>query len=98
MGGKISVFGRKNRLHFRFRPEKTFGFQRKPLFFGDHLFLAGKTAYIFDLGQKKPSDFGEDLSFWRSSVFGRKNCLNFRLRPEIAFGFRRRPVLFFVFF
>ena len=27
------------------------------------LFLAGKTVWISDFGQKKPSDFGEDLFF-----------------------------------
>ena len=48
--------------------KKTFGFRRRPFFFfvcfGDHLFLAGKTAKICDFGQKKPSDFGEDPFFF----------------------------------
>ena len=35
----------------------------------NQLLLAGKTAQIFDFGQKKPSDFGEDLFFWRSPNF-----------------------------
>ena len=29
---------------------------------------------ICDFGQKKPSDFGEGLFFWRSPAFGRKIC------------------------
>ena len=54
---KVAVFGRKNRLNLRFRPEKAFGFRpekafgfrRRPFFFflfGDHLFLAGKSLRI----------------------------------------------------
>ena len=38
------VFGWKKRLNLRFRPEKAFGFRRKPFFFSDHLFLAGKNV------------------------------------------------------
>ena len=38
------------------------------------LFLAGKNVEICDFRQKKPSDFGEDLFFWRSPGFGRKIC------------------------
>ena len=46
--------------------------------FGDHLFLAGKTAWISDLGRKIPCNFSEDLFFFlRSPVFGRKNPLTF---------------------
>ena len=39
--------------------------RKKLVFFwgGDHLFLAGKATWIFDFGQKKPSDFGEDIFF-----------------------------------
>ena len=33
------------------------------------LFLTGKTVWICDFGQKKPSDFGEDVFFWRSPDF-----------------------------
>ena len=29
---KVTVFGRKNRLNFRFRPEKAFRFRRRPFF------------------------------------------------------------------
>ena len=67
-------------------------------FWVDHLFLAGKATWIFDFGQKKPSDFGEDiffLFFWRSPALGWKNRLNFWFRPEKALGFRRRTFLFF---
>ena len=38
------------------------------------MFLGGKSVKICDFGQKKPSDFGEDLFFWRSPAFGRKIC------------------------
>ena len=31
------------------------------------VFLGGKNVKICDFGQKKPSDFGEDLFFWRST-------------------------------
>ena len=63
---KVTVFGRKNRLNFWIRPVKAFGVRRRPIFsfFGDHLFLAGKTVYIAEFGQKKLSDFGEDLFFF----------------------------------
>ena len=37
------------------------------------LFLAGKNVKICDFGQKKPSDFGEDLFFWRFSLKLRLN-------------------------
>ena len=30
---KVAVFGRKNRLNLWFRPEKAFGFRRRPFFF-----------------------------------------------------------------
>ena len=36
------------------------------------VFLAGKNVEICDFRQKKPSDFGGDLFFWRSPAFGRK--------------------------
>ena len=44
--GRSPVFGRKSHLNFRFRSEKAFGFRRRHFFcfFGDHLYLAGKTA------------------------------------------------------
>ena len=46
---------------------------RRPFFFlGDHQFLAKKTLWISDFGRKKPSNFGEDLFFWRSPKFDRK--------------------------
>ena len=56
-------------------------------FFGEHLFLAGKTAWISDFGRKISCNFSEDLFFLRSPDFGRKNCLNFRFRPENPFDF-----------
>ena len=54
------------------------------------LFLAGKNVKICDFLQKKPSDFGEDLFFWRSPAFGRKKTLKFW--PKKAFGNRRKPL------
>ena len=60
---KVTIFGRKNCRNFRFWPEEAFQFRRRPFFFGDHLFLAGKTAQIFQSGQKMPLHFGEDLFF-----------------------------------
>ena len=54
------------------------------------VFLAGKNVEICDFRQKKPSDFGEDLFFWRSPAFGRKKTLKFR--PEKAFGNRQKPL------
>ena len=32
LGEKVAVFGRKNRLNLLFRPEKAFGFRRRPFF------------------------------------------------------------------
>ena len=57
--------------------------------------LAEKNVWISDFGQKKPSDFGKDLFFWRSPAFGRKKRLNLRFWPEKAFRFRRRPFFFY---
>ena len=44
------VFGRKKPLNFWFRPGKAFEFRRRPFFYWDHLFLAGKTPWISDFG------------------------------------------------
>ena len=62
------------------------------VFFGRKkwLFLAGKNVEICDFRQKKPSDIGKDLFFWRSPAFGWKKTLKFR--PEKAFGNRRKPL------
>ena len=48
--------------------KKSLRISAKAFFFGDHLFLAGKTAKICDLGQKKFSDFGEDLFFFEDHL------------------------------
>ena len=42
---RLPVFGRKNRLNFRFRPKN---FWRSFFFFGDHLFLAKNSTSISD--------------------------------------------------
>ena len=55
-----------------FLPPPRYFFGRKKL-----VFLGEKNVKICDIGQEKPSDFGEDLSFfffWRSPAFGRKSC------------------------
>ena len=36
---------------------------RRPFFFGNHLFSAGKTVWISDFCQKIPQNFSEDLFF-----------------------------------
>ena len=53
------------------------------LFFGDHLSSAGKSP------AKSMKNF---CFFWRSPVFGRKNRLNFRFRPEIPSQNWWRPI------
>ena len=63
---------------FSYPPRYFFG--RKKL-----VFLGGKNVKICDFGQKKPSDFGEDLFFWRSPAFGRKIC-NFGQKKPSHFG------------
>ena len=52
------VFGRKNRLNFRFRPKNLSQFQWRPFFFVDHLFLGGKIVWISDYGRKIRLNFG----------------------------------------
>ena len=39
-------------------------FVDEDLFFGDHLFSAGKTLWFCDFGKKIPCNFSEDLSFF----------------------------------
>ena len=68
-------------------PRNFFG--RKKL-----LLLGGKNVKICDFGQKKPSDFGEDLFFWRSAAFGRK-ISDFDQKKPLEFG---EDLFFFFFF
>ena len=76
------VFGRKKCLNLRFRAENPLQFQWRPFFFfGDHLFSAGKSAWICDFGRKILCNFSEDLFFWRSPVYGRKIPLNLCFSP-----------------
>ena len=42
-------------------------------FFGEHLILAGEKPWIFDFGQKKPLNFGEDLFFGNHLIFTEKS-------------------------
>ena len=52
--GGSPVFGRKNRFNFRFWAKNPSQFRRKPFFFfffGDHLFLGGKTVSNSDFGR-----------------------------------------------
>ena len=52
------VFGRKNRLNFRFRLENPLQFQWRPFFFLEITCLwPGKTAWISDFGRKIPLTF-----------------------------------------
>ena len=46
------------------------------IFLEEEVVLGGKNVKICDFGQRKPSDFGEDLFFFflRSPPFGRKIC------------------------
>ena len=67
---------------FFLAPSRYF-FGRKKL-----VFLGGKNVKICDFGQKKSSDFGEDLFiffFWRSPTFGRKIC-DFGQKKPSDFG------------
>ena len=69
---ELPWFGRKSRLNVWFRPKNPSQFRWRP-FFGDHLFLGGKTVWMFDFGRKIRLNFGEDLFFffffWRSPCF-----------------------------
>ena len=65
-------------------------------FFFKLVFLGGKNVEICNFGQKKPSDFGEDLCFFcfffgDHLLFGGKIAISARK----IFGFRRRPFFFF---
>ena len=90
---RSSVFGRKNRSNFRFRPEKAFRFRRKPFFFCWRSPVFGRTNRLnFRFRPKKSLRISAFFfCLWRSPVFGRTNRLNFRFRPEKTFGFRRKP-------
>ena len=100
MGGKSNCFWPEKPHKFSNSARKSLRISAKTFFFLFFFFFwrpavfGRKTAWIFDFGLKKPLDFGEDLLFyfyfWRPPVFGWKNRLNFRLRPEKAFGFRWR--------
>ena len=69
MGGKSYCFWPKKPLKFSNSAKKSHRNSAKSFFFEDNLFLAGKTASIFDFVQKKPSDFGEELFFLISPNF-----------------------------
>ena len=63
-------------------------FLAPPRYFFKLMCLGGKNDEICDFGQKKPSDFGEDLFFEITYFLAEKS----RFRPEKAFGFRRKPL------
>ena len=73
---------------FVFAPPDFFSCPLHGIFFGKKklLILGGKNVKICDFGQKKPSDFGEDLFFWRSPAFGRKICDFGWKKPFLFFG------------
>ena len=56
---KSPVFGRNNRLNFRFRPEKAFGFRWRP-FFWDYLIFT----------EKLPQSNSEIMKIWVKLVYG----------------------------
>ena len=100
MGGKSYCFWPEKLLEFSILARKSLWISAKTcFFFGDHLFLAGKNASIFDSARKSFRISANTLffSFWRSPVLGREKRFNFWFPPEKAFGFRRRPVFFFFF-
>ena len=66
---KLVFFEDWHRISWRFWDKELFFF-----FFWDHLFSAGKTAWISDFGRKIPCNFSEDVFFWRSPVFGQKTA------------------------
>ena len=71
LGGKSCCFWPEKTLKFVISTRKSLRISAKTFFFlflGDHLLLAGKNVKICDFGQKKPSDFGEDL-FFLSEIF-----------------------------
>ena len=71
---KVTVFGRKNRLHFRFRPEKAFGFRRRPFFSWRSPVFGRKNRLNFRFRPEKafgfrqrPFFFGDHLIFTEKS-------------------------------
>ena len=80
---KVTVFGRKNRLDFRFRPEKAFGFRRRP-FLGDHL--------IFP--EISPQSNSGTMKIWVKFVYGTNSqkilakCLLF---TKVQSTLKKRP-------
>ena len=61
---------------FSFLPPLDF-FLAPPRYFFELVFLGGKNVEISDFGQKKPSDFGEDLFYFYGD--------------HLLFGFQRKP-------
>ena len=71
---------------FSFLPPRFFSCPPTVFFWEEKLvFLGGKNVKSCDLGQKKPSDFGEDPFFWRSPGFARKIC-DFGQKKPSNFG------------
>ena len=68
---KLVFFVDWHRILWRFWDEDLFFF-----FFGEHLFLAGKTAWISDFGRKIPCNFSEDL-FFGDHLFSAEKPLKF---------------------
>ena len=94
---KSPVFGRKKRLNVRFWPEKAFRFRRRPFFFVDHLFLAGKNVWICDFGQKKPSAFGEDLFSFGDHLFLAGKNFEFAISARKSLQISAKTFFFFNF-
>ena len=67
---KLVFFVDWHRISWRFWDEDLF-------FFGDHLFSAGKTAWIFDIGRKIPWNYSEDFFFLEITCFRPEKPLEF---------------------
>ena len=79
-------------------PENAFGFRRRPFFyFLEITFFWAEKPLEFPISATKCLRISAKTFFFifsKSPVFGLKNRLNFRFRPQNAFGFRRRPFFF----
>ena len=95
MGGKIYWFWMEKPLEFPISARKSLRISAKTFFFEITCFWPEKPLEFPISAWKSPRISAKTFFFWRSPVLGWKNRLNFRFRPEKAFGFRRRPFFFF---
>ena len=79
MGGIVTVFGGKNRLDFRFRPEKAFGFRRRPFFLRSPVF-GGKNRLDFRFRPEKSLRISaKTLFFFEITCFWPEKPLKFSI-------------------